>query len=147
MKSLTAVNTSNQKILARKVRVASSLIQRAIGLLGTSTLPDDEGIWLKPCKSVHTFFMRYPIDVLFLDPEGTIVHQESLVPWRISRWVSRAAGVLEVAAGTAGSVGHHSATHGALETHSGSRTVFAGTLSALSRHLPAPWRPGPHSIG
>lgn len=77
-------------------------MQRAIGLLGSSTLPPDEGLWLKPCKSIHTFFMRYPIDVLFLDSEGTIVHQESLVPWRISRWVSRAEGVLEVAAGTLG---------------------------------------------
>jgi len=111
MKSLTAVNTSNQKTLAQKVRVASSLWQRTLGLLGTRALPADEGLWLKPCQSVHTFFMRYPIDVLFLDAEGTVIHQESLVPWRISRWERRAEGVLEVAAGTLSrtqtQTGHH----------------------------------------
>ena len=100
MKSMMAINASNQKTLAQHVRVASSLLQRAVGLLGTSTLRPDEGLWLKPCKSIHTFFMRYPIDVLFLDAEGTIIRQDTLVPWRFSRWEPRAEGVLEVAAGT-----------------------------------------------
>jgi uncharacterized membrane protein (UPF0127 family) len=49
---------------------------------------------------VHTFFMRYPIDALFLDGQGVVVSQQTLKPWRISGWNRRADGVLELPAGT-----------------------------------------------
>lgn len=75
-------------------------MERLVGLLTKSRLDPGEGLSIKPCTSVHTCFMRYPIDVLFLDKAGIVLHQRTLVPWRASRWVSRAAGVLEVAAGT-----------------------------------------------
>lgn len=46
--------------------------------------------------------MRYPIDVIFLDAENRVLHQSTLAPWRLSRWMPRAAGILELAAGEAG---------------------------------------------
>ena len=97
---LCAMNQTKGVVLAPRVKAAASLWALTRGLLGTATLPSDEGMWLNPCRSVHTFFMRYPIDVLFLDFEGIAVSKATLVPWRISRWERRAESALELAAGT-----------------------------------------------
>src|SRR5262249_19112459 len=97
--------TTRQVELGRKVRWASSLTERAIGLLLTPGLAPGEGMYLAPCKSVHTFFMRYPIDVLFLDAEGAVLSQDTLRPWRVSAWNGKSRGVLELMAGTIASSG------------------------------------------
>ncbi|NKB38276.1 MAG: DUF192 domain-containing protein [Gammaproteobacteria bacterium] len=56
-----------------------------IGLLGSAKLEENEGLLITPCSSVHTFGMRYSIDVLFLDKQLTIVKTvESLKPWRVA---------------------------------------------------------------
>lgn len=55
-----------------------------------------------PCKSVHMCFMRYPLDIIFLDKDFYILHiTAGLRPWRLSRWVPRARAVLECPAGWA----------------------------------------------
>src|SRR5438105_1994876 len=95
-----AMNETKKVVVARRVRRASSLWARGRGLLGDASLPADEGLWLKPCRSIHTFFMRFPIDVLFLDPQGIALSKATLAPWRFSRWERRADSVLELAAGT-----------------------------------------------
>ncbi|TML60208.1 MAG: DUF192 domain-containing protein, partial [Actinobacteria bacterium] len=60
------------------------------GLLGRTSLPDGEGLLLKPCGSVHTFFMRFPIDVVFLDRELSVVAVSAEVaPWRTARGEAR----------------------------------------------------------
>jgi|SRR6266700_3614330 len=100
MQYLTVRNATRHVELGRKVRFAASLIDRAIGLLLTPDLRAGEGMYLSPCKSVHTFFMRYPIDVLFLDSEGTVLKQHTLRPWRISGWQAQCRGVLELMDGT-----------------------------------------------
>ncbi len=76
-----------------------------MGLLSTSSMPGDAGLWLTPCQSIHTFFMRYPIDVLFLDAEGTVVHGKTYRPWRMSGWYARAKGALELHAGVIAETG------------------------------------------
>jgi uncharacterized protein len=95
-----AKNESKGTIIAPRVKVATSLLARSIGLLGHASLPAGEGLWLKPCTSVHTFFMRFTIDVLFVDRNGVALSKATLSPWRISRWERRAEGVLELPAGT-----------------------------------------------
>lgn len=59
-----------------------------------------QGLWITPCKQIHTFFMNFPIDVLFMDKHHTVlaIHR-SMTPWRISRIVWRACSVLEIAGG------------------------------------------------
>ena len=71
------------------------------GLLGRRVLPEGEGILLRPCGSVHTFFMRFPIDVVFLDRDLKVVGvAPELRPWRTAgRRGAKAA--LELAAGEA----------------------------------------------
>ena len=105
MKFLTVRNATRNVELGRKVRFAASLLDRAIGLLLTAHLENGEGMYLSPCKSVHTFFMRYPIDVLFLDAEGTVLSQDTLRPWRVSGWQAQSRGVLEFMEGTLAGTG------------------------------------------
>jgi len=60
-----------------------------------------EGLWIVPCPMIHTFFMKFAIDVVFLDRELSAVRVlENLRPWRLSPWVWRAHSVLELAGGT-----------------------------------------------
>jgi uncharacterized protein len=75
------------------------------GLLGRDGLAQGEGLLLKPCGSVHTAFMRFPIDVVFLDRELSVVAVRPEVrPWRTAR--ARGAKVtLELAAGEAARLG------------------------------------------
>ena len=71
------------------------------GLLGRKELPSGEGILLKPSGSIHTFFMRFPIDVVFLDRELRVVSvSEAVPPWKV-RGARGAKAVMELAAGEA----------------------------------------------
>jgi uncharacterized membrane protein (UPF0127 family) len=81
--------------------VADKPWSRMRGLLGRSELPVGEGLLLKPCGSVHMFFMRFPIDVVFLDRELSVVGvAPDLRPWRMAgRRGAKAA--LELPAGEA----------------------------------------------
>jgi len=90
---------TQDKQVASRIRVATSFLDRCVGLLTTSALLPEEGLWLKPCKCVHTWFMRYPIDVLFLNPAGEVLDWATLGPWRFSPWVAGAQGVVELQAG------------------------------------------------
>jgi uncharacterized membrane protein (UPF0127 family) len=85
--------------------VAASARTRMKGLLGRRALSWDEGIWLEPAASVHTFFMRFPIDVIFLDDEKRVLKiVPSLEPWRMAARRG-ARSVLELAAGAADRAG------------------------------------------
>ena len=98
---LSITNETRKRLVAEHVRIARSLKSRLIGLLGTPVLAAGEGLWLSPCTSVHTFFMRYPIDVVFLDAQDRVLHCVTLKPWRFSRWIPKACAVLELVAGQA----------------------------------------------
>ena len=88
-------------IMADRVTVASRHLERAVGLLGRHHLDVGEGLWIKPCSGVHTWFMRFPIDVVALDADGVIVDAVSMLkPWRMRLPRSRAHSVLELPAGT-----------------------------------------------
>jgi uncharacterized membrane protein (UPF0127 family) len=85
---------------------ANNFFLRMRGLIGRSELLSGEGILIKPCNSVHTCFMRFAIDVLFLDGKKSVIHIEhSMLPWRFSRIVFGAKSVLELRAGTAKAIG------------------------------------------
>jgi uncharacterized membrane protein (UPF0127 family) len=81
--------------------VADSPLVRMRGLLGRRALSSDEGILLRPAGSVHTFFMRFAIDVVFLDRDGRVVRvADSVAPWRTAA-ARGARAVLELRAGEA----------------------------------------------
>src|SRR6187549_4056125 len=77
---------------------ASSFTARMFGLLGRRPLERGEALWLKPCASVHTLGMRYPIDVVFLDRDGAVVGMRSALGPRRVAGASDARSVLELPA-------------------------------------------------
>jgi uncharacterized membrane protein (UPF0127 family) len=96
-----AWNDTRQTPLADRLRVARSMWSRARGLLGTDELPAGDGLLIEPCSSIHSFWMRYAFDALFLNRQGVVVHAISRMrPFRASRLVFSAHAVLELPAGT-----------------------------------------------
>src|ERR1700704_1472993 len=86
--------------LTREVILAHRGATRRKGLLGRSGLPAGEGLWIVPCESVHTFGMKFPIDLVYLDRNKKVKKVRSGVPpWRLSACLS-AHSVLELASGT-----------------------------------------------
>jgi uncharacterized protein len=97
---LQVTNLTRGSVLATHLEVAASGPKRRKGLLGREMLSPGEGLWIIPCESVHTFFMRFPIDLVYLDRENRIKKVRSRVgAWRLSACFS-AHSVLELAAGT-----------------------------------------------
>ena len=98
---MKAVNHTTGNVLADNVSIADNLLSRMKGLLGRSTLPSGEGLWIKPCMGVHTFGMKFSIDVVFLDREKRVVELARVLrPNRMSLIYSKASSVLELPAGT-----------------------------------------------
>ncbi|RPI53585.1 MAG: DUF192 domain-containing protein [Acidobacteria bacterium] len=88
-------------IVANRVKVASRRFERAVGLLGRNHLETGEGLWITPCHGVHTWFMRFSIDVLAMDENGVVVDAISVLkPWRMRLPKPGAYSVLELPAGT-----------------------------------------------
>jgi uncharacterized membrane protein (UPF0127 family) len=82
------------------MEVANSGPRRSKGLLGRAQLAPGEGLWILPCEAVHTFFMQFPIDLVYLDRKNRIRKIRNAVPpWRLSACLT-AHSVLELASGT-----------------------------------------------
>ncbi len=95
-----AFNATRGTAVAARVSLADDAASRSKGLLGRDGLDAGEGLWIVPCPMIHTFFMRFPIDVLFLDKRLTVRRVlEDLKPWRLSPWVLSAHSVLELKGG------------------------------------------------
>ncbi len=89
-------------VLATRAQVASSMRDRMIGLLGHHTLAEGEGLILTACCSIHTWFMRFAIDAVFVDHRWAVVALwKALPPWRMTSWVRQAQAVIELPAGMA----------------------------------------------
>lgn len=89
-----------EEIIVDTIYRAESSLERMKGLLGRSELTSSEGFWIEPCNSVHTLFMRYPIDVLFLDRNGVVLKiMHELMPWKFSGGI-RARVALELRQGS-----------------------------------------------
>ena len=87
--------------LAVRVERASSMVGRMRGLLGRSELPQGDALLIAPCASIHTLFMRFPIDAVFLSRELLVVRAISgLRPWRATRFHRDAAMAVELPEGT-----------------------------------------------
>ena len=102
-------------VVCERCEVADRPLARLRGLMGRRNLPRGNGLLLKPAPSIHTFFMRFPIDAVFLDSELSVVGVEpALAPWRLAgRRGARA--VLELGAGEAARVGLREGTRLALQ--------------------------------
>jgi len=98
---MKAVNIRTSKELATNVKVADNIFTRMKGLLGRKELPVGDALWIKPCFSVHTFFMKFPIDVIFLNKTNQVIAAvRNLKPNRMTRLYPQSFSVLELPTGT-----------------------------------------------
>jgi uncharacterized protein len=98
---MNITNQTRGTLLATRARGARSFLARGRGLMFTDALPDGEGLVIEPCSSIHMFFMRFPLDVLFLDREGQVLFMyNGIKPWRVGRHVRGARTTVELPEGT-----------------------------------------------
>jgi len=96
-----ALGRTDGEIVCERCMIAATPLRRMKGLLGRSGLASDEGLLIRPASSIHTFFMRFPIDVVFLDRELVVRKvAPSVKPWRLA-FARHSRNVLELAAGEA----------------------------------------------
>jgi uncharacterized membrane protein (UPF0127 family) len=97
---MQALNRTRGTTLATLLEVADSGPKRSKGLLGRKGLEPGGGLWIIPCESVHTFFMQFPLDLVYLDRNKVVKKVRENVPaWRMSVCLS-AHSILELPAGT-----------------------------------------------
>jgi len=82
-----------------RIHEARTWRARTRGLAGARGLEPGTALWLSPCRSVHTFGMRFPIDLVWLDADGAVARLDHRVAARRARGCRRARSVLETAAG------------------------------------------------
>ena len=94
-------NLTRNTVLATTASVADTAAKRNVGLLRHKKLDAGDGLWITPCESVHTFFMKFAIDLVYLDKKKRVRKVRHAVgPWRLSACLT-AHSVLELPAGTA----------------------------------------------
>jgi len=96
------IQTETNKIVLEDLRVATGLFSRAIGLLGRRSINTNFGIMFPKCRSIHTHFMMFPIDIIFVDDNNCITELYSnLKPWKILIAKNKESShIIEMAAGT-----------------------------------------------
>lgn len=95
------INKNNNSVVSEEVIFANTPLKRMKGLLGRKELKKGQALVIKPCNSIHTFFMRFSIDVLFVDKENRVVKIIScLKPSRLSLVYFNSAFVVELPTGT-----------------------------------------------
>lgn len=94
-------NHTRDTVLGDAVELADTSETRRVGLLKHTRLEPGSGLWIVPCESVHTFFMKFPIDLVYLDKQRKVRKVRHAVPaWRLSACLT-AHSILELPAGTA----------------------------------------------
>jgi uncharacterized protein len=93
-------NVTKDTTLADQAVKAASFLARGRGLMMASPLSSGAGLVIEPCNSIHMFFMRFPLDVVFLDEKGTVVFMyQGIKPWRVGRIVRHAKCAVELPVG------------------------------------------------
>ena len=94
-------NKTKNTILAKRAVIADTFLERMIGLLNRKSLALDEALIITACQSIHTFFMRFSIDVIFIDKAQRVVGIiEGIKPFRLSPVFWKACWAVEVHSGT-----------------------------------------------
>jgi uncharacterized protein len=99
------IQLTNGDVLVSHLKLANHFFSRLLGLMGTKSLADQHGLLITPCQQIHTHFMRYSVDIIFLDKEMVVLEKVvALKPWKFTRFIKQAKHVLEVPANAADKV-------------------------------------------
>jgi hypothetical protein len=102
MRYMRVVNTTTGETLAERAELAETFMTRFLGLQGRKALPDGAGLVLAPTSSIHMFFMRFPIDAIFIDEAQRVTRVgRRLRPWTIGPLAPGALCCIELPAGRA----------------------------------------------
>jgi uncharacterized membrane protein (UPF0127 family) len=94
------IKNSNGIEICKNAKIADSMFSRMLGLMFSKDLDINEGLLISPCNSIHTCFMNYNLDIIFLDKNYSVVKViYNMKPWRISWMYFKAYQVLEMKAG------------------------------------------------
>ncbi|NLP13082.1 MAG: DUF192 domain-containing protein [Clostridium sp.] len=94
-------NGTKGSVLSMNTIIADTFTKRFLGLMFKSSLPDNSGLLIEPCNSIHMFFMKFSLDIVFIDRDDRVIHLiENLPPWRCSKIVFGSRRVLELPVGT-----------------------------------------------
>lgn len=89
------------RVLAEDLEVPRTFVGRGLGLMFRARLDPGRGMLIRPNSGIHMFFMRFPIDAVFIDRRGRVRRvYRGLRPWRVVPWVPGARSVVELPAGT-----------------------------------------------
>jgi uncharacterized protein len=100
------INATRGCVLVTRGRVADGYWSRLRGLIGAAPLAPGEGLLISPCTSVHTHFMGFSIDVIYVNQDNEVVGIDAgMAPWRFGRFYRRVRYVVELPAGTASATG------------------------------------------
>jgi hypothetical protein len=103
-------------MLADRADIADTSAKRRTGLLKHNGLAPGEGLWIVPCESVHTFFMKFPIDLVYVGKDRKVRKvRHAVKPWRMSACL-RAHSILELPAGAAAKSGTQAGDELGMET-------------------------------
>ena len=102
---LRVANQTNGRMLADRAEIAGTSAKRRTGLLKHTSLEPGEGLWIVPCESVHTFGMKFPIDVVFLNRKKRVLKTRPAMAKSRIAFSLRAYSVLELPAGTLAETG------------------------------------------
>jgi uncharacterized membrane protein (UPF0127 family) len=98
---MTIHNITKGTAIADKAVKAANFLARGRGLMLAPPLAAGGALVIEPCNSIHMFFMRYPLDIIFLDVHGTVLFMyEGIKPWRLGRVVRGAKSAVELPEGT-----------------------------------------------
>lgn len=100
MKKFVIEVFKSKSVLANNAKIADGFMDRLIGLMFSSEMKNFDALIIEPSNSIHTCFMKYPIDVLFLDKNNKVVKIfNNLVPWRFTSIYLKARRVVELPVG------------------------------------------------
>lgn len=91
----------NDNLLLSDAKIADSFKSKLIGLLNKKSLDNNEGLFLRNCSSIHCFFMKITIDVVYLSKDMKVLYKETIKPWKIGKLVKNCSHILELAKGMA----------------------------------------------
>jgi uncharacterized protein len=101
MRRVRIENSSRGTVLAEQAEMADGFVTRGVGLMGRRGWSGSDGMVIEPCSSIHCFFMRMPIDVVFVDRDWRVLQTTAeLKPWRIGPIVRKTRRVVELPSGT-----------------------------------------------
>ena len=98
-----AEDRQKEELIAAEVITAKKFFNRLFGLTVRRKLKANEGFYIEYCSSIHTFWMRYSIDAVFLDRNNKVIAiYDSIRPFRVTKFIENAFSVLELCPGTIG---------------------------------------------